>query len=149
MSTAAGPGVKELVPDQVWTRLREDRHAVLVDVRTKPEWDFVGIPDLSALEHSLHCIEWSGYPEMSKNPRFVERVTEEVVSTQTTSIFFICRSGARSMKAAQAVSEALSLQGLDVDCVNVAEGFEGDLDPEKHRGGLNGWKARGLPWRQS
>ncbi|MEM7686023.1 MAG: rhodanese-like domain-containing protein, partial [Pseudomonadota bacterium] len=34
-------------------------------------------------------------------------------------------------------------------CTNVAEGFEGDLDADGHRGTINGWKAHGLPWRQS
>jgi hypothetical protein len=36
-----------------------------------------------------------------------------------------------------------------VNCINVTEGFEGDLDAEGHRGNLNGWRARGLAWRQS
>jgi rhodanese-related sulfurtransferase len=31
---------------------------------------------------------------------------------------------------------------------NVVEGFEGALDAEQHRGAA-GWKAAGLPWRQS
>ena len=34
-------------------------------------------------------------------------------------------------------------------CYNVAGGFEGDLDENGHRGRKNGWKAGGLPWRQS
>ena len=32
--------------------------------------------------------------------------------------------------------------------VNVAGGFEGDIDGEGHRGHVNGWKAANLPWRQ-
>jgi hypothetical protein len=32
---------------------------------------------------------------------------------------------------------------------NVLEGFEGDKDPEGHRGNLGGWRQAGLPWRQS
>ena len=51
-------------------------------------------------------------------------------------MFFICRSGVRSMRAAQAVSSALSAKGTPVDCINVAEGFEGDLDERGRRGGL-------------
>jgi hypothetical protein len=34
-------------------------------------------------------------------------------------------------------------------CFNVSEGFEGRLDPERHRGLVEGWKAAGLPWTQS
>jgi len=64
-------------------------------------------------------------------------------------ILFICRSGARSLAAARAVAEAIGPgSGLE-HCTNVAEGFEGDLDSDGHRGTLNGWKTRGLPWRQS
>jgi len=33
-------------------------------------------------------------------------------------------------------------------CHNVAGGFEGPLDDERHRGAVGGWKAAGLPWRQ-
>jgi rhodanese-related sulfurtransferase len=32
---------------------------------------------------------------------------------------------------------------------NIASGFEGAISPEGHRGGIDGWKAAGLPWRQS
>jgi hypothetical protein len=33
-------------------------------------------------------------------------------------------------------------------CHNVAGGFEGQLDDERHRGSVGGWKAAGLPWLQ-
>ena len=33
-------------------------------------------------------------------------------------------------------------------CYNVAEGFEGNPDTERHRGKTGGWKAAGLPWVQ-
>jgi rhodanese-related sulfurtransferase len=32
---------------------------------------------------------------------------------------------------------------------NIAGGFEGDPDAERHRGNRNGWKASGLPWKQT
>ncbi|HEU4379951.1 MAG TPA: rhodanese-like domain-containing protein, partial [Hyphomicrobiaceae bacterium] len=60
-----------------------------------------------------------------------------------TEIFFICRSGARSLKAAEAMVAAGYSR-----CRNVADGFEGPLDPHRHRGQLSGWKAKGLPWTQ-
>ena len=31
---------------------------------------------------------------------------------------------------------------------NVADGFEGPLDSERHRGAKEGWKAKGLAWIQ-
>ena len=149
MSTEAGPGIDKLLPSETWTELEKDAASVLIDVRTKPEWDFVGTPDLSSLGRKVLCIEWSRYPDMSENPRFVEHVIDTVEATGAASLYFICRSGVRSERAARAVSSALHRQGKSVRCVNVTEGFEGDLDPQKRRGGLCGWKARGLPWTQS
>ncbi|MHA1113507.1 MAG: rhodanese-like domain-containing protein, partial [Alphaproteobacteria bacterium] len=57
---------------------------------------------------------------------------------------FLCRSGARSMAAAMAMT-ALG----HTDCRNIVEGFEGDLNGDHHRGEASGWKAAGLPWEQS
>ena len=62
---------------------------------------------------------------------------------------FLCRSGVRSQEAAMAVQAALDAKGVASRCCNVAEGFEGDLGPDGRRGAVNGWKVRGLPWRQS
>lgn len=149
MSTDKGPGVTELLPQDTWNALENDPDSVLVDVRTKAEWSFIGCPDLSMLGNTMHCIEWAQYPDMSINQRFVEQLKDNLGGATPSRLFFLCRSGVRSMRAAETVSEALNSAGLSVDCVNVAEGFEGDLNAEKHRGGLNGWKARGLPWRQS
>ena len=58
-------------------------------------------------------------------------------------LFFICRSGSRSMAAAK----AMAATGYR-SCHNVACGFEGPLDDERHRGTVAGWKAAGLPWQQ-
>ena len=58
-------------------------------------------------------------------------------------VVFLCRSGNRSIGAAEAATEA----GI-APSYNVLDGFEGNLDEHKHRGGT-GWKAVGLPWKQS
>ncbi|WP_328794939.1 rhodanese-like domain-containing protein [Jannaschia marina] len=119
-----------------------------MDVRTSAEWTFVGWSDLSALGKETVQHEWKSWPDMSPNPAFAGALLDEI-GELPSRILFMCRSGARSMHAAQAVAEALSVRGVEVPCINVAEGFEGDLDENSHRGGLNGWKARGLAWRQS
>ena len=58
-------------------------------------------------------------------------------------LVFVCRSGVRSVAAAHAATAA----GLGRS-YNVIDGFEGGLDAEGHRG-TTGWRAAGLPWRQS
>lgn len=136
-------------PEDSWAGLNENTGSVLIDVRTSPEWDFVGKPDLSGIGREVLCIEWSSYPEMTSNPRFAELLFESIDTATVSELYFICRSGARSLKAAKAVHDACLDRGLSIRCVNVEEGFEGDLDALKKRGGLNGWKARGLPWLQS
>lgn len=143
--------VGEADPSASFESLKTDSDTLLIDVRTRAEWAFVGAPDISGLGKQLILIEWRRFPTMEVNPAFVEEVDEAVAAAgvEPTELYFICRSGSRSMEAAQAVARAWSAKGRSVTCVNVAEGFEGDLDSLGRRGGLNGWKAHGLPWRQN
>lgn len=136
-------------PQQTWAALEGDPDAQLVDVRTRPEWTFVGIPDLSALGRQTILTEWRRFPDMSVDPAFAETLLDSMSDAPASQLFFLCRSGARSMEAAQTVAHAAAARGLKLRCVNVAEGFEGDLDGHRHRGALNGWKHRGLAWIQS
>ncbi|HHS88767.1 MAG TPA: rhodanese-like domain-containing protein [Rhodobacteraceae bacterium] len=149
MSTGNVPGVGEVLPVAAWTRLKNDEDARLIDVRTQAEWSFVGIPDLSELGHALICLEWATFPGMSPNPRFADLVLEALGGHIPGTLMFLCRSGVRSKSAAAAVATKYAENGVVVDCLNVAEGFEGDLNEDGHRGFRNGWKFRGLAWRQS
>jgi rhodanese-related sulfurtransferase len=131
---------------EVWDRLRNDPNSVLVDVRTRAEWAFVGIPDLTAANKQPVLVEWQTFPDNREDPRFGERLVAALkdMGTQTDAeIFFICRSGSRSKRAAQTMTAAGYLH-----CHNVADGFEGPLDADHRRGRLGGWKAAGLPWGQ-
>ncbi|WP_298724181.1 rhodanese-like domain-containing protein [uncultured Ferrovibrio sp.] len=133
----------DVATTEAWNRLANDPTAQLIDVRTQPEWSFVGTPDLGKLGKRPLFVSWQVYPEMSVNPRFAEELSAQgVVPGQ--ALYFICRSGARSRAAAKAMTAA----GFG-PCYNVAGGFEGDLDADKRRGRLNGWKAAGLAWVQS
>jgi len=58
-------------------------------------------------------------------------------------LVLLCRSGVRSIAAARRATE------LGVRSYNILEGFEGDPDPQGHRGRIGGWRMRGLPWRQN
>lgn len=138
MSDYAG----DLAPRQAWDLLASDPEAVLVDVRTSAEWQWVGGADLSQLGKQVVGIEWmtsAGEP----NQRFAEQLAEAGLSPETP-VLFLCRSGGRSAAAATLATAA----GFTT-AYNVAEGFEGDPDDGGHRGTVNGWKVAGLPWRQS
>ena len=144
-----GSDVGEVNPGDAWSILEEDKAARLIDVRTRAEWGFVGVPDTRELGQTPILIEWSSYPDMSVNPAFAAEVEEAIGSENPGTLLFLCRSGARSLQAARAVTAHFAQKGKTVTCLNVAEGFEGDVDASGHRGRQNGWKARGLAWRQS
>ena len=130
---------------ETWERLAKNPKAVLIDVRTRAEWAFVGMPDLSSITKRLVLVEWLTFPENRMNPEFVEQLSEQlklIDADPDSELYFICRSGGRSLQAA----ETMMRIGFK-NCFNVAEGFEGALDARKHRGST-GWKAAGLPWVQ-
>lgn len=131
---------------ETWTRLEADPKAVLIDVRTKAEWAFVGVPDLSALGRKPVMIEWQSFPDSRVDAQFADRLAAQLAATgagKDDALYFICRSGGRSRMAAEVMAEAGFRR-----CANVAEGFEGPLDTNRHRGQAAGWKAAGLPWMQ-
>jgi rhodanese-related sulfurtransferase len=137
----------DVSPVEAFELLQGNAKAQLVDVRTVAEWAFVGVPDLSGLQLELHRVEWQRYPDMTTNPEFVRGVVERLErsgASVDTPVLFLCRSGGRSRAAAIALTAAGYTRAL-----NVAGGFEGDVDAEGHRGTAGGWKAAKLPWRQS
>lgn len=149
MNSGMARRVGEVSPDRAWDILCQNQSSALVDVRTRAEWAFVGLPDLSSLGREPVLVEWVQYPSMAPNSQFVEQLTAALGDALPDTLLFICRSGQRSRFAAQAVAEQLSGAEGVPELLNVAEGFEGDLDSQGHRGGMSGWKHRGLPWRQS
>jgi rhodanese-related sulfurtransferase len=111
-------------------RLTEEGAARIVDVRTPPEWQFVGhVPDTP-------LVEWprSGPPEAYQ--AFLDAVRERFDPAE--KLLFFCRSGVRSHYAAELAAHA----GFR-NAYNVLEGFEGEQGA-----GFNGWRAAGLPWKK-
>jgi rhodanese-related sulfurtransferase len=132
----------DITPEQAWRLLSENPDAVLVDVRTAAEWRFVGVPDLSSLGRDVVYIEWNR-GDGTPNARFVPDLLDRVPPGDERPVVFLCRSGQRSIGAATAATAA----GISPS-FNVLDGFEGHLDDSGHRG-ATGWRATGLPWRQS
>lgn len=135
--------VTHATPDAVWHCLQQDPNAVLLDVRTRMEYEYVGHP-IGAVH-----VAYSEWPTFAPEPGFVDAVGKALQdrgneSPQTVRLFTICRSGTRSLAAARALRAA----GYAA-VVNVAEGFEGERDGARHRSTVNGWRARGLPWEQT
>jgi rhodanese-related sulfurtransferase len=134
--------IENVPPKQTWEALKADASAHLVDVRTEAEFAFVGVPDLSDAAKQPVLIPWQVYPTMQVNAGFVQQLRKAGL-TADHKIYFLCRSGARSLAAASAAQQ----DGFP-HVYNISDGFEGPPDSEGHRGTLAGWKADGLPWRQ-
>ncbi len=129
--------IENLTPQQSWDLMQANPDAVLIDVRTKIEHGFVGHP-LNAVH-----VPWKEAPDWQLNTDFVEQV-RQVVSEVTVPVLLLCRSGKRSLEAAEVLQEA-GFKHL----VNILDGFEGGLDEKKHRGNQGGWRFSQLPWEQS
>ena len=138
--------VEDVPVHDTWSHLKADTRAVLVDVRTRAEWAFVGLPDLSPIGKRVLTIEWQTFPDNRVDAEFDQRLTTALDAagvTKEDEVFFLCRSGGRSRMAAEVMTAAGYQR-----CRNVAEGFEGPLDSNRQRGRVAGWKAAGLPWVQ-
>lgn len=127
----------EVTPHEAWTLLERLPDAELVDVRTSAEAKYVGQPTAG-----VH-VPWKEYPAMEENPRFVADLREQVGDPGDRVLVFMCRSGGRSAKGAQAATGA----GY-TNCFNLLQGFEGDKDDSGHRRTVDGWVVAGLPWQQ-
>jgi glyoxylase-like metal-dependent hydrolase (beta-lactamase superfamily II)/rhodanese-related sulfurtransferase len=122
------------VPPQTAYEWWQKGDAVLVDVRTDAEREWVGfIPGAAN-------VVWKQWPGMKVNADFDEQIRKAVPPGKKA--LMLCRSGARSAHAARRATE------LGIEAYNVLEGFEGDPDEHGQRGHRNGWRLHGLPWRQ-
>ena len=109
--------------------------AVLVDVRSNEELHFVG-----RVPGSVH-VPWATGTSLTRNPRFVRELESKV--NKESLVFLLCRSGKRSSLAAEAATKAGFAHAF-----NILEGFEGEINEDKHRGLTGGWKFHSLPWEQ-
>ena len=139
--------VGDVTVGEAFDKLRTEPKAQIVDVRTKAEWSFVGVPDLTGIGKEVILAEWQHYPEMEVVPDFVANLERELEGRgvgRDDAVLYLCRSGVRSLAAAQAMVQA----GWS-NAYNISGGFEGPPDKERHRGRVDGWKAAGLPWVQT
>lgn len=132
---ATKPGYAgNVTPQEAWELVRAGA-AVLVDVRTAEERQFVG-----RVAGSVHVPFLTGLA-MQRNPKFVREVEAKVKRDEV--VLLLCRSGTRSTAAAQALTEARFRNAF-----NILEGFEGELNEQQQRGHHGGWRYHELPWVQ-
>jgi rhodanese-related sulfurtransferase len=123
------------VPPRLAWALLDAGDALLVDIRSAEERKFVGhVPG------SLH-VAWATGTALTRNPRFTREL--EAKTGKDAIVLLLCRSGKRSLLAAEAAAKAGFTRVF-----NVLEGFEGEIDARQHRGASDGWRFHGLPWVQ-
>jgi len=129
--------MKHLLPREAHEFVQSNPEALFVDCRSDAEYFFVG-----HAAGAMH-VAWYDAPDWDLNPEFVTDVKKLACHSMDRPIVLICRSGKRSVEAAEALEQA----GFQ-DVSNVLHGFEGDLNSDRQRGTLNGWRHDGLPWEQ-
>jgi rhodanese-related sulfurtransferase len=134
--------MKEIRPKEAHEMLQNQKNAVLIDVRSTMEYEYVGHPI-----NAIH-VPIKEPPDWETNEDFVENVRsalkEQFSKTDDAILLMLCRSGARSAIGA----EMLINEGY-TNVYNVLEGFEGDKDEKGHRNTVSGWRFHELPWEQS
>ena len=93
----------------------------LIDTRSDLEWKTTGIPDLSSINKKTNLINWG--PVLDQI--FFEQYKKFLLTSfnQKDSLFFICRSGSRSLMAAKFAIEL----GFK-NSFNIYEGFHNEND---------------------
>ena len=125
--------ILEIPSSQVKKYLSENSGAVLIDVRTKEEWDTIGMPNGAPLGMSTFFISYQLGQERILNENFVQEFKDLNIE-KTKKILFICRSGVRSLNTAKIAAD------LGYEAINILGGFEGSAVINDA-----GWKGNGLP----
>ena len=109
--------VKQITALELKDLENKDGH-YLFDVRTPEEWDTVRRPDGEALGLVTHFVSYQFQKgeERELNPNFKQEIDNLNVD-KSKNIFFICRSGAHSQKAAE-IFEKKRFQAF-----NISDGF--------------------------
>jgi rhodanese-related sulfurtransferase len=145
--SGAGGYAGDVSAREAWGGLAGDAAATLVDVRSRAEWTYVGVPVLASIGKPTVLVEWDEFPSGQLVPDFIGRLKAELDRHgvgKDAPLYFICRSGNRSRHAAVAATAAGYSKAF-----NIEQGFEGRLDADRHRGTQGSWKEENLPWAQS
>lgn len=145
--SAAASAYEDVTPTQAYNLATSDPNVYILDVRTDAEWNWVGHPGADKLGNGAalngkvvnisYKIDYQG--TFIDNPSFMSEVDEAFESNPNAVLITICRSGKRSVAAAELL-EANGYQAM-----NMLTGFEGGKDIYGYRT-VDGWANDGLPY---
>ena len=123
--------IKQIASNKIKEFIKENPKSVLLDVRTKEEWDQIGKPDGDKIGIKTFFLS-SQFQGRIINEDFVKEF-ENLNIDKNFQVLIMCGSGNRSQRAAELLSEK------GYNCLNVSDGFRGD-GVEKI-----GWQNNNLP----
>ena len=123
--------IKQLASKDIKDYLITKPNSVLLDVRTKEEWDTIGKPDGEKIGLKSYFLSIQFGDERIFNENFVQEFKNLNIS-QDHEILTMCRSGSRSQVAAELLTRE------NYTCSNISDGFEGNQENV-------GWKKCDLP----
>jgi rhodanese-related sulfurtransferase len=116
--------IKHIKSSEIKKFIESNSNTVLLDVRTKDEWETVGKPDTKDLGIKSFFIT------ISQDQSFLDNVKQNI--NKDNQVLVMCAAGGRSIIAAN----LLANEGYKT--LNISDGFSGNgEDP--------GWKNLGLP----
>ena len=122
--------IRELLTKDIKQFIKQNPNSVLIDVRSKDEWENVGKPNGDKIDLEIYFLSIKSIKgEINQN--FIEEF-ENLKIDRDKEILVMCKSGTRSLL----VSNLLIKE--DYNCINISDGFEGNDQN-------NGWKNAGLP----
>ena len=123
--------IKQIPSKEIKDYIKNNPKSVLLDVRTKEEWDQIGKPDGDKIGLKTYFLS-SQFQGAVINENFVEEFKNLNIE-KDCQLLIMCGSGNRSQRAA----ELLTKEGYN--SLNVSDGFRGDGEEKI------GWKNNQLP----
>jgi len=123
--------IKQLMSKDIGSYLMAEPNSVLLDVRTKEEWNTIGKPNGEKIGLKTYFLSIQFGNERIFNENFIQEFKNLNIG-QDHEILAMCRSGGRS----QAAAELLTRENYT--CSNISDGFEGNQENV-------GWKNCDLP----
>ena len=123
--------IKQLAAKDIRSYLMAESNSVLLDVRTKEEWETIGKPEGKKIGLKTYFLSIQFGNKRIFNENFIQEFKNLAIN-KDKNILILCRSGARSQFAAELLNKE------NYTCINVSDGFEGNQENV-------GWKRSGLP----